>query len=100
MEGNASISLEDQTVPGLVPLDEIKSAVGVDVGLKEFLTTSDGETEPVQQNFRRSQKQLALFATPPGSDAEELKQCSKAEKSGSSNSSTHQAPKKVTVHGG
>ncbi len=60
MEGNASISLEDQTVPGLVPLDEIKLAVGIDVGLHEFLTTSDGETEPVQQNFRRSQKRLAL----------------------------------------
>jgi len=55
----ASISLEDQTVPALIPLDNIKSAVGVDVGLKEFLTTSDGETEPVQQNFRRDQKRLA-----------------------------------------
>jgi len=55
----ASISLEDQTVPALVPLDDIKSVVGIDVGLKEFLTTSDGTAEPVQQNFRRSQKRLA-----------------------------------------
>jgi len=54
-----SISMADETVPGLVPLDEVKTAVGIDVGLKEFLTTSDGETEPVQQNFRRSQKRLA-----------------------------------------
>ena len=54
-----SISMADETVPDLIPLDEIKSAVGIDVGLKEFLTTSDGETEPVQQNFRRSQKRLA-----------------------------------------
>ena len=54
-----SISMADETVPELVPLDDIKSAVGVDVGLKEFLTTSDGATEPVQQNFRRSQKRLA-----------------------------------------
>ncbi len=55
----ASISLEDQTVPELVPLNEIRSAVGIDVGLKEFLTTSDGDTQPVAQNFRRSQKRLA-----------------------------------------
>ena len=52
------ISLEDGTVPVSIPLDEVKSAVGIDVGLKEFLTTSDGDREPVQQNFRRSQKRL------------------------------------------
>ncbi len=55
----ACISLEDDTVPQPLPLNEIKSAIGVDVGLKEFLTTSDGDTEPIQQNFRRSQKRLA-----------------------------------------
>jgi putative transposase len=67
------ISLEDGAVPTSIPLDEIKTAAGIDVGLKEFLTTSDGKTEremfpgeyspgklsPVQQNFRRSQKRLA-----------------------------------------
>jgi len=56
----ASISLEDKTVPGLIPLAQVKSAVGVDVGLHEFLTTSDGETEPIQQNFRHSRHRLAL----------------------------------------
>lgn len=54
----ACISLEDNTVPVAIPLD-VKTAVGVDVGLKEFLTTSDADTEPVQQNFRRSQNKLA-----------------------------------------
>jgi len=55
----ACISLEDSSVPVPIPLDEVNSAVGVDVGLKAFLTTSDGDTEPIQQNFRRSQKRLA-----------------------------------------
>ncbi len=55
----ACVSLEDGWVPALLPLAEVKTAVGIDVGLKEFLTTSDGDTEPVQQNFRRSQKRLA-----------------------------------------
>jgi len=40
-------------------LGVVKTAVGIDVGLKEFVTTSDGNTEPIQQNFRRSQKRLA-----------------------------------------
>lgn len=55
----ACISLEDNTVPQPMPLDFIKRVVGVDVGLKEFLTTSDGDTEPVQQNFQRSLHRLA-----------------------------------------
>jgi putative transposase len=55
----ACISLEDNKVPTPIPLDEVKTVVGVDVGLKEFLTTSGGDTEPVQQNFRRSQHKLA-----------------------------------------
>lgn len=55
----ACISLEDETVPSLIPLAEIKSAVGVDVGLKEFLTDSNGNTEPIQHNFRRTQERLA-----------------------------------------
>ena len=55
----ACISLADDTVPRLIPLDEVKIATGIDVGLKEFLTDASGNTEPIQQNFRRSQKRLA-----------------------------------------
>lgn len=55
----ACISLSDETVPTPIPLDKVKTVVGIDVGLKEFLTTSNGNTEPIQQNFRRSQKRLA-----------------------------------------
>jgi putative transposase len=38
-----SFSLEDSTVPEPLPVDEIKNAVGIDVGLEKFLATSDGE---------------------------------------------------------
>jgi putative transposase len=54
-----AISIQDDTVPEPMPLDEVKSAVGVDVGLKEFLTTSEGETVPVQQTYRKTQSHLA-----------------------------------------
>ena len=54
-----SISIQDNTVPEPMPLDEVKTAVGVDVGLKEFLTTSEGETVPVQQTYRKTQSHLA-----------------------------------------
>ena len=53
------ISMQDETVPEPMPLDEVKTAVGIDVGLKEFLTTSEGETVPVQQIYRKTQSHLA-----------------------------------------
>jgi putative transposase len=54
-----SVSIQDETVPEPMPLDEVKSAVGIDVGLKEFLTTSEGETVPIQQTYRKTQSHLA-----------------------------------------
>jgi putative transposase len=53
------ISMQDETVPEPMPLDEVKTAVGVDVGLKEFLTTSEGEAVPIQQTYRKTQSHLA-----------------------------------------
>ncbi len=53
------ISMQDETVPEAMQLGEVKSAVGVDVGLKEFLTTSDGETVPIQQTYRKTQSHIA-----------------------------------------
>ncbi len=53
------ISLEDSTVPHPMPLDEVKAVAGVDVGLKDFLTTSTGEVVPIQHNYRRTQSKLA-----------------------------------------
>ncbi len=53
------ISIQDETVPEPMPWDEVKSAVGIDVGLKEFLTTSDGETVSIQLPYRKTQSHLA-----------------------------------------
>jgi putative transposase len=55
----ACLSMQDKTVPEPLPLDEIKAAVGVDVGLKEFLVTSEGETVPIKQHYRKTQSHLA-----------------------------------------
>ena len=54
-----SISAEDLTVPESKPLDEVKTFVGVDLGLKEFLATSTGEFVSVPQIYRKAQKHLA-----------------------------------------
>ncbi|MDJ1174047.1 RNA-guided endonuclease InsQ/TnpB family protein [Roseofilum capinflatum] len=51
--------IKDDTIAQLLPLETIKSAVGADVGLKEFLTTSNGETVAVKQHYRQAQKHLA-----------------------------------------
>lgn len=54
-----AVSLEDGSVPTPKPVDEIKSVVGVDLGLKSFLVTSEGEAVEVQQHYRKTQKHLA-----------------------------------------
>ena len=54
-----AVSLEDDSVPLPKPINEIKSAVGVDLGLKSFLATSNGEFVDVQQHYRRTQQHLA-----------------------------------------
>jgi putative transposase len=54
-----SLSLEDDTVPAPLPVDEIKSSTGIDVGLEKFLTTSDGESISVPQFYRNGQAKLA-----------------------------------------
>ncbi|MDJ0673926.1 MAG: transposase [Calothrix sp. MO_167.B42] len=54
-----SFSLEDKTVPTLLPVDEIKAATGIDVGLEKFLTTADGQSIEVPQYYRKTQSTLA-----------------------------------------
>ena len=54
-----SISIQDETVPESMSLDEVKTAIGIDVGLKDFLTTSEGEAVPIQQTYRKTQSHLA-----------------------------------------
>jgi len=54
-----SLSLEDGMVPGPLPVDEVKNAVGIDVGLEKFLVTSDGQAVKIPQFYRKAQRQLA-----------------------------------------
>lgn len=54
-----SISASDETVPEPKPLDTVKSAVGIDLGLKFLLATSNSEFVPVPQIYRSSQTHLA-----------------------------------------
>ncbi|WP_424094465.1 RNA-guided endonuclease InsQ/TnpB family protein [Moorena producens] len=54
------ISMKDDTVPEILPINLVKSAVGIDVGLEKFLTTSDGEAVPIPQFYRKAQDRLAL----------------------------------------
>jgi putative transposase len=54
-----SFSLEDGTVPDVLPVGNIKAVVGIDVGLEKFLVTSDGDAVEIPQFYRKSQKRLA-----------------------------------------
>lgn len=54
-----SFSLEDGTVPSPLPIDKIKSATGIDVGLEKFLNTSDGQSVEIPQYYRKAQEVLA-----------------------------------------
>lgn len=56
---HVSFAIEDGSVPTAMPLDEIKNACGIDVGLEKFLTTSDAEAIAVPQFYRKSQVVLA-----------------------------------------
>ncbi|NEO96688.1 MAG: transposase, partial [Moorea sp. SIO3G5] len=55
------LSLEDKTVTEVKPNINPDSIVGIDVGLKEFLTTSEGETIGIPQYYRKSQKRLRVI---------------------------------------
>jgi putative transposase len=54
-----NFSLEDGTVPDLLPVDDIQAVVGIDVGLEKFLVTSDGDAVEIPQFYRKSQVRLA-----------------------------------------
>ena len=54
-----SFTIEDNTVPDPLPMDEIKSAVGIDVGLETFLTTSNAEASAAHRFYRKAQTNLS-----------------------------------------
>lgn len=52
-------SFKDDSVPELLPVVQIKTGVGIDVGLKELAVTSTGETFPFKRFDRNSPIQRA-----------------------------------------
>jgi putative transposase len=53
------ISMQDETVPSPLPVEEIKSVTAIDVGCEKFLTTAQGEAVSVPRFYRSSQNKLA-----------------------------------------
>ena len=53
-----TLSLEDKAVPEIKPDFNPDNITGIDMGLKEFLTTSLGETVAIPQHYRKAQKRL------------------------------------------
>lgn len=51
-----SLSLQDDTVPTILPDIQIENTVGIDLGLKDFLVTSEGESVPIPRFARKSEK--------------------------------------------
>lgn len=56
-----NLSLEDKSVPEIKPDIDLEKICGIDVGLKEFLVTSDGLKVAIPQFARRSEKKLRLL---------------------------------------
>jgi len=49
------LTLEDVTVPTICPNVNLDYAVGIDMGLKDFLITSDADTVPIPQFARKAE---------------------------------------------
>ncbi|MEB3178829.1 MAG: transposase, partial [Nostocaceae cyanobacterium] len=55
-----TLSLEDSTVPEIKPDINPESIIGIDMGLKEFITTSEGEAVCIPQHYRQASKRLRV----------------------------------------
>ena len=53
-----TLTIQDDTVPTVIPKDDAVSAVGIDMGLKSFLVKSDGTEVAISQYYRKAQKRL------------------------------------------
>jgi putative transposase len=53
------LSLEDSSVPALTPdIPTMDNTIGIDMGLKAFLVTDEGEEVAIPQHYRKAEKQL------------------------------------------
>ncbi|NEQ76171.1 MAG: transposase [Okeania sp. SIO2C9] len=75
-----TLSLEDKSVPQFTT--EVKptseNTLGIDMGLKDFLVTSNGESVPIPQYYRSSQKRLKTLQKPLSRKKKGSKRCLKA----------------------
>jgi len=54
-----TLSLQDSTVPVLTPdAPEMENTIGIDMGLKSFLTDDSGEEIAIPQHYRKAEKRL------------------------------------------
>lgn len=56
-----TLSLQDDRVPTISPDIKVENIIGIDVGLKEFLVTSENETVPIPQFARKSEKRRKIL---------------------------------------
>lgn len=56
-----TLSLQDETVSEIKPDFNPESITGIDVGLKDFLTTAQNETVAIPQYYRKAQKRLKVI---------------------------------------
>ena len=58
-----TLSLEDKSIPILTPdiKPSLENTLGIDMGLKDFLVTSKGESVDIPQYYRKSQKRLKVL---------------------------------------
>jgi putative transposase len=57
----AILTLQDDSVPTISPNVNLDNSVGIDMGLKDFLITSDGDTVPIPQFARKSEPRKKLL---------------------------------------
>ncbi|NEP53947.1 MAG: transposase, partial [Moorea sp. SIO3C2] len=53
-----TLSIQDDTVPKPISIDQVSNPVGIDMGLKSFLIGSDGTEVEIPQYYRKAQKRL------------------------------------------
>jgi putative transposase len=57
-----TLSLEDKSVPEITidTVPTLENSIGIDMGLKSFLVTSEGEEIEIQRHYRKAQKRLRV----------------------------------------
>ncbi|NEO36113.1 MAG: transposase [Moorea sp. SIOASIH] len=53
-----TLSIQDDSVPDIIPIDEVSNPIGIDMGIKSFLVKSDGTEVAIPQFYRKAQKRL------------------------------------------